>query len=138
MKSKEPVSKIMTKNVISIKKDAKLPTAEKLFRKYKIRHVPVVENDKIVGILSLTDLSRISFADAYDDNQFVDDSLYSMLSVGQIMANNPIKVSSETTIKDVALILTKHEFHALPVVNGESLVGIVTTTDLLKYLIEIC
>ncbi len=138
MKNKEPVSKIMTKNVISIKKNAKLPEANNLFRKHKIRHVPVVENDRIVGMLSLTDLSRISFADNYDDNQSIDDSIYSMLTVAQIMANNPVKVSSDTIIKDVALLLTKHEFHALPVVDNEQLVGIVTTTDLLKYLISRC
>lgn len=138
MKNKEPVSKIMTRNVIAIDKNAKLPEADKLFRKHKIRHAPVVENDKIVGMLSLTDLSRISFADNYDDNQSIDDSIYSMLSVAQIMANNPVKVSPDTVIKDVASLLAKKEFHALPVVDNEQLVGIVTTTDLLKYLVDRC
>ena len=138
MKNKEPVSKIMTKNVIAISKNAKLPEADKLFRKHKIRHAPVVENDKIVGMLSLTDLSRLSFADNYDDNRSIDDSIYSMLSVAQIMASNPVKVTSDTIIKEVALLLSNKEFHALPVVDNEQLVGIVTTTDLLKYLVDRC
>lgn len=138
MKNKEPVSKIMTKNVVTITKDAKLPEADTLFRKHKIRHAPVVKNDKIVGILSLTDLSRLSFADNYDDHPSIDDSIYSMLSVGEIMAGKPVIVSSDTIIKDVASLLAQHEFHALPVVDNEKLVGIVTTTDLLKYLIERC
>ena len=138
MKNKEPVSIIMTRNVVSIAQDSKLPEADQLFKKHKIRHVPVVENDKIVGMLSLTDLSRISFADNYDDNQAVDDSIYGMLSVAQIMASKPVMVTSDTIIKDVASLLAKQEFHALPVVDNDRLVGIVTTTDLLKYLVERC
>ncbi|MET2983852.1 CBS domain-containing protein [Aureibaculum conchae] len=138
MKNKEPVSKIMTKNVITIDKNEKLPEADKLLRKYNIRHVPVIENDKIVGMLSLTDLSRISFADNYDDEQSIDDSIYSMLSVAQIMASNPVKVSPDTSIKDVASLLANKEFHALPVVENQQIVGIVTTTDLLNYLVERC
>jgi CBS domain-containing protein len=59
-----------------------------------------------------------------------------MLSIEQIMVKNPIKVTSNITIKSVAEILAKNEFHALPVVDLDELVGIVTTTDLLKYLLE--
>lgn len=138
MKNKEIISEIMTKNVVSIAKSAKLPEADRLFREHKIRHAPVVENNKIVGMLSLTDLKRISFADNYDDNQSIDDSIYGMLSVAQIMAHNPQKVTEDTTIRDVASLLAKEEFHALPVVDNEQLVGIVTTTDLLKYLVDRC
>lgn len=59
-----------------------------------------------------------------------------MFSVEQVMARNLVKVSPDTTIKEVAEILSKREFHALPVVLDELLVGIVTTTDLIKYLID--
>lgn len=58
-----------------------------------------------------------------------------MFSVEQVMSKNLVKVSPDTTIKEVAEILSKREFHALPVVLDELLVGIVTTTDLIKYLI---
>ncbi|MCF6347769.1 MAG: CBS domain-containing protein [Flavobacteriaceae bacterium] len=60
-----------------------------------------------------------------------------MLSVSQIMVNNPEKVSSDSTIKDVAALLASKEFHALPVVENDRLVGIITTTDLLNYLIDL-
>ena len=138
MKNKESVSEIMTKNVITVGKEAKLPEVDILFKKNKIRHAPVVENGKIVGMLSLTDLSRISFADNYDDDYTIDDSIYSMLTVAQIMASNPAHVSSNTRIKEVASLLAEQEFHALPVVDNDQLVGIVTTTDLLKYLVDRC
>ena len=57
--------------------------------------------------------------------------------ISQVMANNPKKVSSNSTIKDVASLLASREFHALPVVDNERLVGIVTTTDLLNFLIDL-
>lgn len=59
-----------------------------------------------------------------------------MFSVEQVMARNLVKVAPDTSIKEVAEILSKKEFHALPVVEDELLVGIVTTTDLIKYLID--
>ncbi|NND09676.1 MAG: CBS domain-containing protein, partial [Flavobacteriaceae bacterium] len=84
-----------------------------------------------------TDLLRISFADAVDEDEYeIDTVVYNMFSIEQVMAKNLISVNSETTIKEVAEILSKREFHALPVVDGENLVGIVTTTDLINYLLE--
>ena len=137
MKNKVPVSSIMTKNVIKLNLSDDLTKAEGLFKKYHIRHIPVVNGNIIVGMLSYTDLLRISFADAIDDDeQEVDVTVYNMFSVEQVMARNLIKVNPETTIKEVAEILASKAFHALPVVEGDLLVGIVTTTDLIKYLID--
>ncbi len=137
MKHKVPVSSIMTKNVIKLNLSDDLTKAEGLFKKHHIRHIPVVNGNAIIGMLSYTDLLRISFADAIDDDeQEVDVTVYNMFSVEQVMARNLIKVNPETTIKEVAEILATKEFHALPVVEGDLLVGIVTTTDLIKYLID--
>ncbi len=137
MKRKEPISRIMTKDVITLTLDDSLFNAEKLFKKHHIRHIPVVGNERIIGMLSLTDLLRISFVDSYNDGQSIDTAIYNMLSIGQVMANNPKKVSSNSTIKDVAALLASKEFHALPVVDNEKLVGIITTTDLLNYLVDL-
>lgn len=110
--------------------------AEKLFKKHKIRHLPVVSGKKIVGILSYTDLLRISYADVVDeDDDTVGSIVYDMFTVPQVMAKTPEVISSEATVKEVAEILSKREFHALPVVDNGDLVGIVTTTDLIKYLL---
>ena len=137
MKQKVPVSSIMTKEVIKLNLTDDLTKAEKLFKKHHIRHIPVVKGNKIVGMLSYTDLLRISFADAVDDDEMdIDVTVYNMFSVEQVMARNLVKVSPDTTIREVAEILSTKEFHALPVVEDELLVGIVTTTDLIKYLID--
>lgn len=137
MKNKVPVSAIMSKNVIKLRLTDDLTRAEKLFKHNKIRHIPVVDDNKIVGMLSYTDLLRISFVDAVDDeSDTVDAMVYNMFTVEQVMAKKLVTISPETTIKETAEILSKKEFHALPVCIGETLVGIVTTTDLIKYLID--
>lgn len=138
MKRLEPISKIMTKKLVTLKLTDDLYKAERLFKEHHIRHIPVVDKKKhIIGMLSSTDLMRISFLDSYDSNEVkVDNAIYNMMSVEHLMVKNPIKITSTITIKSVVEILAKNEFHALPVVDSDQLVGIVTTTDLLKYLLE--
>ncbi|WP_297514762.1 CBS domain-containing protein [Flavobacterium sp.] len=136
MKNHVPVATIMTKNVIKLNSTDDLTKAEALFKKHHIRHIPVVQGNTIVGMLSLTDLLRISFVDAVDEEAMeVDTTVFNMFSIEQVMARHLVVVSPETTIQEVAEILASREFHALPVVLDEILVGIVTTTDLIKYLL---
>lgn len=133
----KPVKEIMTKDVYKVDADGQLTEAQKVFAKYRIRHVPVVRDDRLVGILSLTDLQRLSFGDSFGDYESeIDDSIADMLSIEQVMKHKPVTVSPDDSIKEVAELLTKAEFHALPVVEGDSLVGIVTTTDIIRYLLK--
>lgn len=137
MKKREPVSHIMTKQVITVNHTHSLYDVEKLMKNKGIRHIPVVAGEKLVGMLSLTDLLRISFADSYSEKEgVVDTAVYNLLSIEQVMVNNPQSVTPDTPIKEVAEILAHREFHALPVVENEKLVGIVTTTDLINYLLK--
>ena len=138
MKNDVPVSEIMTKKLVTLKTTDDLVTAERLFKKHHIRHIPVVKGDSIKGMLSYTDLLRISFVDAIDEHEeYVDTIVYNMFSIPQVMASDVVSVSSDTTIKDVANLLASKEFHALPIVDDGKLVGIVTTTDLIKYLLKL-
>lgn len=137
MKKHVPITSIMTTNVVKINITDDLTKAEHLFKKYHIRHIPVVSGNIIVGMLSYTDLLRISFVDAVDeDADVVDVTVYNMFTVEQVMTKKLVTISPETTIKEAAEILASHEFHALPVVHDQLLVGIVTTTDVIKYLLS--
>jgi CBS domain-containing protein len=132
-----PVSTIMSTQLVLLNSTDSLEKAEQLFSKHHIRHIPVVQSRKIVGMLSLTDLLRISFADgAYEDDDEVETIVYDMFTIPQVMAKNVRSVAPDTTIHDVAEILSKEEFHALPIVENDELVGIVTTTDLIRYLLK--
>jgi len=137
MKIGTPISAIMTKNVITLNTSDSLETAERLFKHNRIRHIPVVSGKAIKGMLSFTDLLRISFADAVDENEeYVDAIVYNMFTIEQVMAKKIVSINTKKTITEVEEIIAKKEFHAITVVDKDKLVGIVTTTDLINYLIE--
>lgn len=135
MKKNVAVSNIMSKNVVKLNLNDELTKAEALFKKHTIRHIPVVSGSKIVGMLSYSDLLRISFADATFDDEEIDAVVYDMFDISQVMTKNMVTIQENATIKETAEILASREFHALPVLKGDTLVGIVTTTDLIKYLL---
>ena len=131
------ITQIMTKNVVSLEQKSSLFEAEDLFKKHNIRHLPVQFYGKLVGILSLTDLQRVSFASlAGDAESNTDNVLFDMFNVENIMAHQPVSLQVNQSVKDAAEVLAKKEFHALPVLDGTDLVGIVTTTDLVKFMLE--
>ena len=134
---KAPISMIMTESVITLKKTDDLETAEHLFKHHHIRHIPIVEEKMVIGMLSYTDLKRLSFADITNEAEGDTDAMvYNMFTINQIMKKKVASVSSSNSIKEVAEILVTKEFHALNVVDNNELIGIVTTTDLIKYLIK--
>lgn len=135
MKQRVPVSQIMSKELITLTPKDSLYDAEKLFKQYLIRHLPIVEDKKLVGVVSYSDLLKISYADVNEEDD-IEAVVYDMYSIPQLMAKSPVTVSSDTNIKDVTETLANHTFHSIPVVDDGELVGIVTTTDLLKYFID--
>lgn len=135
MKPLVPVSQIMTRNVIKLNIDDSLTKAEQLFKTHKIRHIPVTSGTKVVGILSSADLLKVALADFSDDDTSATYTLYNMFSLKQVMTKDVVTILSYTSIKEVAEIFTSSEFRALPVVYEEQLVGIVTTTDIIRYLL---
>ncbi|GAA4138071.1 hypothetical protein GCM10022216_14880 [Sphingobacterium kyonggiense] len=135
MKQRVPVSQIMSKELITLTPKDSLYDAEKLFKQYNIRHLPIVEDKKLVGVVSYSDLLKISYADVNEEDD-IETVVYDMYSIPQLMAKSPVTVSSDTNIKDVTETLANHTFHSIPVVDDGELVGIVTTTDLLKYFID--
>jgi len=139
MKKREPVSSIMTKNVQVVDIEDKLDHVLEVIRKHGIRHVPVVKNQQLVGIISKTDINRLTFSSLFTGQEGSDEAVFEMLTISQVMSHKPRVVRADESIRDIAEILAVEEFHALPVVDsqdGSKLVGIVTTTDVIKYMLQ--
>jgi CBS domain-containing protein len=136
MKKREPVKEIMTKEVYSVQENQKLSTVLELFRKHKIRHLPVLNGKKISGIISRTDINRLTFGALFENQEGADEAVLEILSIPQVMTGKPRVVQEDDTIKTVAEIFASEEFHALPVVENGELRGIVTTTDVIRYMLE--
>lgn len=129
----------MTQQPLTIDVKQELSDVMEIVRKHHFRHIPVVHKGDLVGIISKTDLDRLSFSDFLPDQEDADDAIVEMLSVSQVMTHKPRVVTATETIFNVAKILSKEEFHALPVVDDldkKKLVGIVTTTDVIRYMLE--
>lgn len=102
----------------------------------QVQHIPVVNSESVIGMLSYSDLLRISYSDVTEDEHNIASIVYNSFTIEQVMTKNVVSITSKTTIKEAAEILAKNEFHALPIVDDSILVGIVTTTDLLNYFIN--
>lgn len=136
MKRREPISHIMTKNVLTVKVSDDLHEAIDLIKKNHIRHLPVLDGHEIVGIISRTDINRLTFSSLFENQEGADEAVLEMLTIPQVMTQKPRTVEASLSIRDVAEILSSEEYHALPVVENGHLVGIVTTTDVIKYMLE--
>lgn len=137
MKKKKPVKDIMTSDVYTadLSKDT-LYDVKDLIETKKVRHVPVVHNEKLVGIISRTDINRLTFSALFEGEEESDEAIMDMLKIEHVMTHKPKVVRPDDTIREVAEILAEEEYHSLPVVEGNKLVGIVTTTDVIKYMLE--
>ncbi|MBW7871683.1 MAG: CBS domain-containing protein [Flavobacteriia bacterium] len=136
MKKRVPISQIMAKEVVSLNPVQTLYDAEDLFEKHKIRHLPVVDGENLIGVLSKSDLLRISYSELSDDEESVESMIFDAYTIPQVMTKTPVTVDSEATVRDVAEVFAKQSFHALPVVDHGKLVGMITTTDLINYLLD--
>lgn len=136
MKKREKVTKIMTADVSTVSVHESLRDVRDRLQSKKVRHLPVVSGDKLVGILSRTDIMRLSFGGVFAGQEEADEAIFDMLSIEQVMVSKPRTVQVEDTIHEVAEVFASEEFHALPVMDGDKLAGIVTTTDVIKYLLE--
>lgn len=136
MKKREPVSHIMTKHVVSVEEHDTLRTAVDLIKRHRIRHLPVMKGNQVSGIISSADINRLTFGSLFDNQEGASEAVLDMLTVPQVMSKNPMTVSSDAIIKEVAETFVVEDFHALPVVDNGELKGIVTTTDVIKYMLE--
>lgn len=135
MKNIVPISEIMTKKLIVVSPTQTLYDAKKLFHRHNIRHLPVVEKGKLIGMLSYNDLLRISFSDLDENDDSILPVIYEMYSIPQIMTKIPVFIEVSSTVRDAAEILSHQSFHSLPVLDQGKLVGMVTTTDIIRYLL---
>ena len=129
-----PISTIMTDDVFIVGAGDLLRDVANLFNNHNIRHAPVTSRGKLVGMLSWIDLKKIPESDLLE--KFDDSEVDGNLRVEAVMTHDPVSVQAEDTIGDLAQILSENEFHAVPVLEGNRIVGIVSTTDVIRFFLE--
>lgn len=135
LRKREAVSHIMTKDPKTVSLQNSLREVYNIMKSHNIRHVPVVSGDELIGIISQTDIERVTYVeDGLDDHIRV--AFFDMLRIDQVMTRNVNALQQNDSIKEAAEILSMGSYHALPVLDNKKLVGILTTTDLINYLLK--
>lgn len=138
MKKNEPITKIMSTELTTVHDGQPVSTLRPIFEGNSIHHIPVVSGEELVGIVTSTDFMRISFGEfGNQDAQGLDAILDHTYKMHDVMIKSPVTINSDATIRDAARVLGSNSFHALPVVEGQKLVGLVTSTDLIQFLAEL-
>ena len=131
-----PVSKIMTKTLIVATPNMTLDKVKEIFDSHTFHHMPVVENEVLKGIISRADLWRMSHCvDLFKSksNKDLNNRLFQSLIAEEVMSPNTVVITPEDTVSHAASLFHRNKFHALPVLKGGKLVGILTTYDLIAY-----
>ena len=135
MPNKSVIDLVMTRNPVTISSTDPIRIAVDRMQEKKCRRLPVVDNGKLVGIVSDRDLRRATNSPLVLRERWYDDFMLDHIPVRACMTQDPITVNPQTPIIEAAKLIRAHKFGGLPVVDGDKLVGIVTETDLLNYLI---
>lgn len=137
MKKNQPISKVMSTKLITVHDGQPVSSLRQIFEENQVHHVPVVSGEEVVGIVTSTDFMRISFGEfGNQDAKGLDVILDHTYKMRDVMVTNPVTIPKTSTVREAAKILGASNFHALPVVEENKLIGIVTSTDLMNFLAE--
>lgn len=136
MKGNTLISRLMTRTPLALGPDESARRAREVMLEHGVHHLPIVSDGRFVGLVSTNDLHRIALGDPYrDDPELVAQDL-ELFPLQEVMTEDVVTLQASATVRDAALQLAKGSFHAIPILNGDALAGIVTSTDLVAYLIE--
>jgi acetoin utilization protein AcuB len=127
----------MTTPAISIPPEVTLHDAGQIMKEYNIRHLPVVKDGTIVGILSSGDIRRASPSDAVLLSIWEVNYLWQQIRVESAMTARVITVRRDTSLSDAVRLMLEHRFNSLPVVSGSGyLVGMLTEVDIFRLFVQ--
>jgi len=117
-----PISNVMTPCPYFIDQNQPMNAAHASMRRHGIRHLPVCEKGKLVGLVSAGDLHLVETLDGVDPEQ---------VAIKEAMTPNPYQVLPNTPLRDVVQAMARHKYGCALVVQGAEIVGIFTTVDAL-------
>ncbi len=130
------VREIMSPDPVVLTVDDELSLAHDIMSLGRIRHLPVVEGSKLVGIISQRDLFKASLASVLDDDYDKNREHLKSIKIKEIMVKDVISVPPDMNLREAGRILLKEKIGCLPVVENDRLIGLLTETDLLSFLID--
>lgn len=132
-----PVRDWMTPNPYTCTPETTLADAYDIMAEYGFRRLPVVdEGDHLIGLISRSDLQSAGPSTITSLSLFEVNYLWAKLTVTDVLLANPVTVSPEDDIRHAGKLMLDHKLSALPVVDQQRLVGILTETDMLRFVVR--
>src|SRR5688572_2822127 len=132
-----PVSKLMTRKLLTVSPLDKMSAVKELFDKHHVHHVLVVRHTKLVGLISKTDYVQfLKCANAFASDSLTESARLNSYKVEDVMTKGLATLESTDRINVALEVFAMNRFHALPIVDDGAVVGILTTYDIIKALLE--
>ncbi|MDF2929755.1 CBS and ACT domain-containing protein [Anaerospora sp.] len=132
------VSNRMTANPFTLTANATVADASETMRTHKFRRLPIVENGKLVGIITDRDLREVSPSPATTLSIFELNYLLAKMMVKDIMKKDVLTIQANSTIEEAALLMYKNKIGGLVVVDDQdSVIGVITETDIFKTFVDV-
>jgi acetoin utilization protein AcuB len=131
------VKERMTRNPIFIRPDTPITEAQALMKREKIHHLPVMDKEGLVGIVTEKDLLYASPSVATTLSVFEMTSLLAKLKVEKVMTREVVTVTEDVPLEEAARIMADRRIGGLPIVRGKTVVGMITESDLFRVFIEL-
>lgn len=131
------VGRRMTRPVQIIEREASLRRARRIMDNKQIRHLPVVDRDRLVGLITDRDIRAAAPSSAADIAAEDREEFLDHVRVGHVMSKKVLTATPDTTVEEAALLMRQHKIGCLPVLEGSRLVGIITETDIFGVFMEV-
>jgi CBS domain-containing protein len=131
------INEWMTRDVMTVSPDTTLPEAHRIMSDYHIRRLPVVEDGRLVGIITRGDVRGAQPSDATSLSIWELNYLLARLKVREIMTADPLTIGPEATIGEAAQLMLDHKVSGLPVIEDDGrVVGIITESDIFRLVVR--
>jgi len=126
------VRDIMHRKVVTISANERLSTVEDIMTLGRMRHMPVVQGGKLLGVVSERDLLRASLSTLAGHRVEERRAFLHVVAIAQVMSSPAIVIGPEATVEQAALVMAEKKIGCLPVVEDDHLIGVLTETDVLR------
>lgn len=130
------VRDLMTENVATVQSQDDLTVVYDLMDSRRIRHLPVVDQGELVGLVTQRDLLRGALGEAGGLPMSAQRAMLSSIRVEAVMVSEPTTVEAETALREAGELLLENKLGCLPVVEGQELVGILTESDFVRHVVQ--
>ena len=131
------VKDFMTRKVVYISPDTTIAHAADIMRDQKLHRLPVIENDKLVGLVTEGTIAEASPSKATSLSIYEMNSLLNKIKVKDVMIHDVVTISQYASLEDATYLMLKNKIGILPVVDNEQVYGIITDRDIFKAFLEV-